>query len=279
MKVPLLFNVSAKSRQPDLCHIHFCNDSGEKVIVTRKMLQENNGNLPKGISLAAEFYYQGSEVKNWTDFYYRKNTDVYVDDKGKLNPYYFEKFEEGSWLVKEWKCIEEISFIIVSEQVYLGICDAQKVGRLKVEWDAALPLHVSPFDKGLRRRKGNIPFPPYYALALKKGIEGMDSAPIEEQKKLPKMFKDLLYLALRKETWNKTDFFMRPNGYPACSIRFIELAREHRWKDFIFTPLEVPFSSLNAIPYLGRGWPPKVWYPSDFDENDIEKFWNHEKRV
>lgn len=71
----------------------------------------------------------------------------------------------------------------------------------------------------------------------------------------------------RVETWSGADLFDGLNGTgPFCTEKVIRMAREFRWTNFEFNPIDilreswrVP-STWNGINYLGKKWPPQ-WYP------------------
>lgn len=48
-----------------------------------------------------------------------------------------------------------------------------------------------------------------------------------------------------------------------CTFRFVELARQRKWKGFLFEPMDVPDKARRdaTIRYLDKPWPPERWYP------------------
>jgi len=65
------------------------------------------------------------------------------------------------------------------------------------------------------------------------------------------------------ESWDGSDlFYGRPFGGPFCTYRVLMLARERRWTNFKFYPIDrtdYERSNWEGIDYLGSYWPP-VWY-------------------
>ena len=51
-----------------------------------------------------------------------------------------------------------------------------------------------------------------------------------------------------------------------CSYRVLELARKHKWSNFLFQPLDIPQKTRPRfyIDHLGKQWPP-AWYPKGFE--------------
>lgn len=71
----------------------------------------------------------------------------------------------------------------------------------------------------------------------------------------------------REKTWDGSDIFgiqnIRSGWGRFCSLRIIELAREHRWTNFRFIPMDALIRHTipwRGVDYLGRKWPPKEWY-------------------
>jgi hypothetical protein len=112
----------------------------------------------------------------------------------------------------------------------------------------------------------SLPIPKYFYLAIK-GTMRIDwersglhepcsvcGAPVKAQIKSP----DRIYLV--EDTWDGSDLFRgRPYGGPYCTLRVLLLAREERWTNFRFYPIdeshEVQVYS-EGIDYLGDQWPP-----------------------
>lgn len=69
------------------------------------------------------------------------------------------------------------------------------------------------------------------------------------------------------ETWDGSDFFRVKNWYNKhifCTRRVVELAREERWSNLQFEPMDRPREQIImpfGIDYLGKEWPPENWYP------------------
>jgi hypothetical protein len=71
----------------------------------------------------------------------------------------------------------------------------------------------------------------------------------------------------REDTWDGCDL-VEVRNYPVagefCTERVLLLAREHRWTNFRFLPMDVIMRHTfgwKGIDYRGRKWPPKEWYP------------------
>lgn len=70
----------------------------------------------------------------------------------------------------------------------------------------------------------------------------------------------------RPETWDGSDLFILRNygrSSVFCTRKVLELARQHRWTNFRFEPIDVLrryATRWKGIDYLGKKWPPK-WYP------------------
>jgi len=68
------------------------------------------------------------------------------------------------------------------------------------------------------------------------------------------------------DSWDGSDIFeLRnyPSGMVFCSEKVLFLARQHRWTNFYFEPMDVLQRytwGWPGIDYLGNRWPPK-WYP------------------
>ncbi|MDZ4817542.1 MAG: hypothetical protein SGJ20_01065 [Planctomycetota bacterium] len=76
-------------------------------------------------------------------------------------------------------------------------------------------------------------------------------------------FKQFVQVA---DSWDGTDIFTARNyrcGVVYCSEKFLLLARQERWTNFRFTPLDAVLRHVvgwKGIDYLGKKWPPQ-WYP------------------
>lgn len=68
-------------------------------------------------------------------------------------------------------------------------------------------------------------------------------------------------------TWDGADLFQirnYPSGMVFCSERVLLLAREHRWTNFRFQPIDIirrHAVGWGGVDYLGATWPPALWYP------------------
>jgi hypothetical protein len=68
-------------------------------------------------------------------------------------------------------------------------------------------------------------------------------------------------------TWDGADLFQirnYPSGMVFCSERVLLLAREYRWSNFRFQPMDTVRRHAvgwEGIDYLGAAWPPTRWYP------------------
>lgn len=73
------------------------------------------------------------------------------------------------------------------------------------------------------------------------------------------------YVPIR-ESWNGSDLFGCNNGPQGicCTQKVLQLAREERWTNFRFAPIDADqrhLSGWDGIDYLGKQWPPAQWYP------------------
>jgi hypothetical protein len=79
------------------------------------------------------------------------------------------------------------------------------------------------------------------------------------------------------ESWSGADLFsvggLKRAGSVACTRRFIELAREHRWTNFRFVPMELPrkWTLTWSVDYLGKKWPPD-WRPTVTSDQSPEQW-------
>jgi len=75
----------------------------------------------------------------------------------------------------------------------------------------------------------------------------------------------------RPETWDGSDIFRIRNysfGTHYCTEKVLLLARENRWTNFRFEPMDAIqryATGWKGIDYLGKRWPPK-WYPDPPDK-------------
>lgn len=71
----------------------------------------------------------------------------------------------------------------------------------------------------------------------------------------------------KPETWSGHDLFMmqnHPTNQVLCTEKVLLLARENRWSNFRFLPMDAVIEhtfSWPGIDYLGEQWPPEKWYP------------------
>lgn len=71
---------------------------------------------------------------------------------------------------------------------------------------------------------------------------------------------------LLADSWDGSDIFRLANDWVpiCCTLRVVELARQHRWTNFRFVPIDADqrhVSHWDGIEYLGKHWPPAQWYP------------------
>jgi hypothetical protein len=87
----------------------------------------------------------------------------------------------------------------------------------------------------------------------------------------------------RIDTWDGADIFDVVNGprYIGCTIRVIELAREERWTNCRFVPIDADqrhVSQWHGIDYLGKQWPPAEWYPPAPSDGKTLEQWLEQMR-
>ena len=61
-----------------------------------------------------------------------------------------------------------------------------------------------------------------------------------------------------------------------CSLRFVELAREHRWKGFRFERIDADRQRClgwEGVDYLAKKWPPQSWYPPRASDGRSPQAW------
>ncbi|HYE61182.1 MAG TPA: hypothetical protein VD997_04230 [Phycisphaerales bacterium] len=84
-------------------------------------------------------------------------------------------------------------------------------------------------------------------------------------------------------SWAGLDLFISEDLEPVlqvfCTRKVLELARRERWTGARFEPIDAPFDLTNrshvwkGIPYLGKQWPPKAWYPPPPDAGKSPEEW------
>lgn len=117
--------------------------------------------------------------------------------------------------------------------------------------------------------------PDYFYLDVKGRIDiDLKSSGLEGAQQCPGCFRDLSTKLIEptryvpaREGWDGSDLFRlrnRPNLLVFCTRRILELARQERWTNFRFEPMDVVQRhavSWSGIDYLGEQWPPAKWYP------------------
>ena len=149
---------------------------------------------------------------------------------------------------------------MVSERVIETLKDARVTGF------AAYPVTLRAIKSAKLRRS----VPRYFHLHIERGIWIDFTAYTGTPDVCSKCGQMLGYVDVkqripRPETWNGKDVFEGWNAVgPFCSKRVLLLAREQRWTNFLFNPVDVDDRlerRWRGIDYLGKKWPPQ-WYPN-----------------
>lgn len=131
----------------------------------------------------------------------------------------------------------------------------QKAGVAGVD---AYPVKITQVkSKGLQKKQ---PWPNYFYLGVYGHID------IDHEAGRPKNTSGSLQrFTPILETWDGSDVFVMRNEFNRmvfCTQKVLELARQHRWSNFMFRPMDVLRRYGGQIDYLAEQWPPESWYPT-----------------
>jgi hypothetical protein len=141
---------------------------------------------------------------------------------------------------------EPVPFM-VSERVALSLKKA------RIERFDAWPVEVRKIHSKRLRETAR---PRYYCLVVGGRLDvDVGDGPRSRGRILP-----------RRETWDATDLCRCPERprMVFCTLKVLELAREHRWTNCRFDLLgadPLRARTRGGIDYLGKRWPPKDWHP------------------
>jgi len=175
--------------------------------------------------------------------------------------------------------------MLVSARVHDALCE-HGIERFKSCPARPAPRSVRlPVDDEVREligtdasadRQSNLPpgveMPVYYAIYPEPGIRYLMLSPEETRKPVPDRQPD-------PESWSGADLFcvdgLATYSAYGCTRRVIELAREHRWTNFHFRPMEIPLKWAMSwgVDYLGKKWPPD-WRPKMTADRSPEEWFD-----
>lgn len=181
-------------------------------------------------------------------------------------------YRRGKW--------PDILYIGHSEPMAGAWCVSRRVYEA-LESENVKSYHIFPVEPEAKRPGSGLPkgrhMPEYLALLSDQGLKVeliySDVTPKRDPRLAPMSRKFKRSIA-KEDTWKGFDLFQTGAGQTCCTRRIVELAREHRWTNFEFKPLDVRRDMpTEGIDYLGEPWPPESWYPPSPSEGKTVEPW------